>query len=566
MTNLVYGSKLYKPYAPLAPTPDGTSLDSTRVSIVLPYAPSWIGLWIGAMLTLCEPENFQEFDGGMSRDDTAEIFREALYDALLLPDSEQLPTPYWDDPEGDDAASGEDNPAFPFYEDAAAFAIGGFVLYAAGIGAALQYWTVQQQFRVAVRKHDLGGALKVFLDGTFLGEYDTYSATPELAYVDIVSPGSMLRLEVGENTNPAVVGDPVVQIIRKRLWDGELLPPNTRYNDITDTVEVYDPVSDTWSESPQSDPRLYNQYPPPTLTDGRCTAAARMVALLQELIDTCITALSVGSGLIEIAAIITAAFSPFVGFALFAALVLTIAAALVELGYAVLFAEFEGFPWDTFRCTLIDFIDGDNYITPPSLELFKAQVLPEYTLIQRTTIDYVLSLAGSGGLNDAVATRNEDYDCSDCENSLYFNFLQSPYNFQWFNWTGSGSWQGRTTWSNGVGWIGAQSAAANQRGLALAAFDVPLNSNGYDRFRISWVFPVNSVYNVVVKNHATQATIASHYNNNTGAGTRCFSVVVTAFDADTIDIYIAYNSVTTALATLRSIEFYDSGITPNACA
>lgn len=566
MSNLIYGSKLYKPYAPLAPTPDGTSLDSTRVSITLPYAPSWIGLWIGAMLTLCDPENFQEFEGGMSRDDTAEIFREALYDALLLPDSEQLPTPYWDDPEGDDAASGEDNPAFPFYEDAAAFAIGGFVLYAAGIGAALQYWTVQQQFRVAVRKHDLGGALKVFLDGTFLGEYDTYSATPELAYVDIVSPGSMLRLEVGENTNPAVVGDPVVQIIRKRLWEGELLPPNTRYNDITDTVEIYDPVSDTWIESPQSDPRLYNQYPSPTLTNGRCTAAARMVALLQELVDTCIIALSVGSGLIEIAAIITAAFSPFVGFALFAALVLTIAAALVELGYAVLFAEFEGFPWDTFRCTLIDFIDGDNYITPPSLELFKAQVLPEYTLIQRTTIDYVLSLAGSGGLNDAVATRNEDYNCSGCENSLYFNFLESRYAFLWNGWQGAISYAGNPTWTLGTGFVGAISAASNQRGLTLVAQNVPMNSNGYDRFRISWVFAVNSVYQILVKNHATQALIVNHYNNNTGSGARCFSVNVTTFDADTVDIYIGTNGVTTTPPILKSLEFYDSSITPHGCA
>lgn len=564
MTNLVYGSKLYKPYAPLAPTPDGTSLDSTRVSITLPYAPSWIGLWIGAMLTLCDPENFQEFDGGMSRDDTAEIFREALYDALLLPESEQLPTPYWDDPEGDDAASGEDNPAFPFYEDAAAFAIGGFVLYAAGIGAALQYWTVQQQFRVAVRKHDLGGALKVFLDGTFLGEYDTYSATPELAYVDIVSPGSMLRLEVGDNTNPAVVGDPVVQIIRKRLWEEELLPPNTRYNDIDDIVEVYDPVSDTWSESPQSDPRLYNQYPPPTLTDGRCTAAARMVALLQELIDTCITALSVGADLIELAAIITAAFSVFVGFALFAALVLTIAAALLELGYAVLFAEFEGFPWDTFRCTLLGYISSDNYITEENLNLFKAQVLPEYTLVQRTAIDYVLSLAGSGGLNDAVATRSEDYDCSACEDSLYFNFRESRYEFVPMGWGGNQFFLAAPTYVTGQGW--QTMPGGSGRNMGMWALNVPLNTNGYDRVRVSLYTPVNAVFQILVKNSATQALIQNTYVNNTGAGDYCDTLNFVAWAADEVDIYFGYNAVTNSAGFLRSLEWYDSSITPHGCA
>lgn len=564
MSNLIYGSKLYKPYAALLPTPDGTSLDSTKVAITLPYAPSWIGLWIGAMLTLCDPENFQEFEGGMNREDTAEIFREALYDALLLPDSEQLPTPYWDDPEGDDAASGEDNPAFPFYEDAAAFAIGGFVLYAAGIGAALEYWTVQKQFRIAVRKHDLGGALKVFMDGTLLGEYDTYSPTPELSYIDVWSPGSLLRLEVGADTNPLVTDVPIVQLIRKRLWEGELLPPNTRYVFETDTVEIYNPVDDVWTPSPEADPRYNNQYPPPEIEDVRCTAAERIVSFLQEFVDTILIQLSAGADVIALANAIVGILAAWAGFPLFALLIGLIAQALLELGYAVLFAEFEGFPWDAFRCRLIDYIGADGYLTAESFRLFDTQVVEQYTLIQRETLRYIFSVTGWAGLNDAAATRLEDYDCSGCENSLYFNFRESPYTFTAMGWAGNQYYLSIPVWVTGQGWRTTQNGT--QRNMGMWALRVPLNTNGYDRVRVSLYCPVNSVFQILVKRSSDQVILQNTYINNSGAGNYCGTINFTAWTADEVDIYFGSNAVTTTAGYVRSLEWFDSGITPHGCA
>jgi len=179
----MYGDKIYRPYKPLYPTPDEIPLETTCVTIAIPQNPAWIGLWIAVLTILIEPENFVQFDGGLSRETTAEIFREALYNALLLETIEcpyNVPTPYWDEAStADDEAASDIQTWYgsvvdwfapidelTFVENAAIWVFTGFVAYAAGVGAAIYFRTVAKQFVLAVQVNDVGEIIRVIVDAT----------------------------------------------------------------------------------------------------------------------------------------------------------------------------------------------------------------------------------------------------------------------------------------------------------------------------------------------------------------------------------------------------------------
>jgi len=418
----VFGNKLYKPYKPLFPTPDDIPLDSTDVTISLPFAPSWIGLWIGALLILCDPENFQEFDGGISRETAAEIFQDALFDALLTPI--ELAEPYWDDPEGDDAASGDDNPEYPFYENVANFVIAGFVLYAAGPGAALQYWTVSEQFRLAFRKHDVGGIIKIFMDALEIGQVDTYSATPDLAYFDVVSTGSTLRLEVSSDVNPAVTpGEQVVQIIRKRLWAQEIIGDSERWDDTCECFQSFNPFTGTWYDNPAVDPRTNVVYLLPLRTTGdvKCDAAANMVAAMEEILNQFFIFTETVQLINAIIGVI-AVFQP--GYGLLVALIIALITAIIEIGVAsILFAFSDPEVWDTITCILYRNINSDGSITESQIADVQAEIEVEYP---GSVIGLVTSLMfeflGVVGMNNAGSTGDETGDCDECEISWTYKW------------------------------------------------------------------------------------------------------------------------------------------------
>lgn len=177
----LYGNKLYKPYRPLYPTPEEIPLETTCVTIALPQNPAFIGLWIAVMLFLCDPENFVEFEDGISRETTAEIFQDALFDALTLETIScpvNMPAPYWDTKTDiDDELPSDEQPWYGFIEDflapidelnfvenAAVWAITGFVAYAAGPGAAIFFRTVARRFVLAVQVDDVGEVIRVVVD------------------------------------------------------------------------------------------------------------------------------------------------------------------------------------------------------------------------------------------------------------------------------------------------------------------------------------------------------------------------------------------------------------------
>lgn len=178
---MVYGDKLYKPYKPFYPTPTDIPLETTCVTIALPESPAFIGLWIGVLLILCDPDNFVQFDGGISSETTAEIFRDALLDALTLEEIScpyLVPSPYWDDATDNEEEEMSDvqtwygavtDWAAPidelnFEQNIALWALTGFVAYAAGIGSAIFFRTTAKKFVIAVEGADIPEIIRVIVD------------------------------------------------------------------------------------------------------------------------------------------------------------------------------------------------------------------------------------------------------------------------------------------------------------------------------------------------------------------------------------------------------------------
>lgn len=177
----IYGDKDFAAPRYLYPTPATLPDDETCVTISVPFNSAWIGLWIGVLLILCDPENFVQFEGGLTPDETADVFRNALINALTEETtvcSPQMQTPYWDSETSvDDTAPADDQPWYGFIEDflapieglnfvqnAAIWVITGFVAYAATPGAAIFFRTVARRFVLAVQVQDVGEVIRVVVD------------------------------------------------------------------------------------------------------------------------------------------------------------------------------------------------------------------------------------------------------------------------------------------------------------------------------------------------------------------------------------------------------------------
>jgi len=177
---MIYGNKQYPPYRALWPTPADISLETTCVTISLPADPAWIGLWIGVLLALTDEENFQAFNGAISRETTAEIFREALFDALLLSEvsCELVQSPYWDDETDNEVEMSDDTQIWygqvtdwlapiatlNFEQNLAVWLLTGFVGYAAGLGSAVFFRTAAKRFVLAFESGSVEEIIRIVID------------------------------------------------------------------------------------------------------------------------------------------------------------------------------------------------------------------------------------------------------------------------------------------------------------------------------------------------------------------------------------------------------------------
>lgn len=180
------------PNVPLYLTPDSIPVGRFCRTFRVPDSPAWVGLLDGVVSELMNPEMWREF-GELTPEEAAEVWTSMVLEAwqeTACPAG--VPTPYWDEASDlQDEADASVQTWYgifdgTFHETVENFVIAGFVAYAGGIGAAVRFLTIAPAFRLAWKTGDVGGIIRVFIDGADAGTVDTYSASEGVIERDYV--------------------------------------------------------------------------------------------------------------------------------------------------------------------------------------------------------------------------------------------------------------------------------------------------------------------------------------------------------------------------------------------
>jgi len=402
----------------------------------MPDDPTWFALIVGLVYYLTFEENWQQFEGAISQADAADRWLELWWDMELA--TTDVPAPYWDDDDADDADDESDESDQPWYgglletpdgltwvEQVGYWAITAFVAIAATPAAAVTFTVLAKRFILAWQTHDLGGIVRVFIDGSQVGEVDTYSPSNGVANMTITIPETtgframdvdthVLWVELTDEANPAVVGTPTMRLIRKQLTAGEVAPTNTRYDFDCDCVQVTPDGGASWNNAPQLDPRHNTAYqlPPRGGSDPRCDAAANMREKLENMVNQFeqeLSQIQVANALIAIIDV----FLPEVGIII--ALIQAVAEAILAIGSAAISAAFTDDQWDLLLCLIYCNLTDDGTLTADGLQALMSAIHAQADTVVYDVMFFLIPMLGEVGMTNAGATGEATADCSDCD-------------------------------------------------------------------------------------------------------------------------------------------------------
>lgn len=246
-----------------------------------------------------------------------------------------------------------------------------------------------------------------------------------------------------------------MEIIRKELTQAELFPDDIRYDEGTDTVQRR--VNGDWIDSPESDPRVNNYFPPKTGSSAACDSAANIVVNLQGLVDGIVTAVCGGAVAYGIGTYIIGILTIFSGlFGVLLLLAIAAGSALVSLGCGDLGTAFTSGTWDTLLCILKCRMNTSGQLTAISLSAVRGDIDSQIGGTAATVLNLLFDIIGFGGLNAMGASGAETGDCDDCGCGQWC--------YTWDMKTTNADWTpvSPTTYQPGSGWAGGFLNSASQ--------------------------------------------------------------------------------------------------------
>lgn len=427
------------------PTPDAPPETTVCRVFRVPDDDQYLGALMAAAFALTESWRWYPY-GSLSPDEAADIWLGIInqaYAESLNPacPSDVVQAPFWDDGDGDDAD--DELPADEqdwygqwdgetFTETLAYVYLTNFLSTLITPQAAIKFLTIPRAFRVLIRSNEHGSKLLAFMDGGLYKVINGYSVVEQVVETIIVSPGSELMLVVSDEHDPAATpdenGNYPVSVIRSRLTEESVVPPDVRY-DTTGDEPIFQTTGDngaTWTDAPSADPRYNPAYmlPAQTYYSGiECDVAARMSAQLKDTLDTFIAsadAAQFATGLLALAVFPLGV----AGWLLDA--VLFVANALIDIGQANIESAFTSAVYDDFRCALHCRIGEDGRITQAALDDAYDELKVLHAGTVATTIDIIRAFYTDVPMTNAGVLRDETGDCSDCD----------PCTWRW-EWTGN---------------------------------------------------------------------------------------------------------------------------------
>lgn len=166
------------------PTPNDTPEEQGCFTFRFPNSADYTGALLGALQPLTKAYNWYQW-GVMTPQEAADAWYDIIadaeaqnYEAICDPG---IPTPYWDDvTDLDDSEPPQEQQWYgifdgTFQETIENFVIAGFIAYSGQVGAAVTFLTLAPQFRLAWKTGDLGGIIRVIIDGADAGTVNTFA-------------------------------------------------------------------------------------------------------------------------------------------------------------------------------------------------------------------------------------------------------------------------------------------------------------------------------------------------------------------------------------------------------
>lgn len=169
------------------PTPEDTPTDSTCLTLLIPANSAWWAVYTGLLFLLTEESAWQQFEGGMTREEAAEeallIWQDAMSRAETASCDLTVGTPFWDDESDVDDEEPVDmqpwygevtNPTAPageldFVENIALWIVTGLVAIATfeigGVAPALAFHTTVEKFIILQKRGDAAATIRFVVDG-----------------------------------------------------------------------------------------------------------------------------------------------------------------------------------------------------------------------------------------------------------------------------------------------------------------------------------------------------------------------------------------------------------------
>lgn len=458
------------------PTPLSIPDETTCLLIQVPADPAWWALMVGVLYTLTLEWNWQQYEGGITRDEAAAAWQTILDNALDIASISascdyDVPAPYWDDESADDADDEGTVVDQPWYgeivnegvtwrEQVGIWAITAFLAVAATPAAAIAFLPFANKFVLAFKQHSLGAIVKVLIDGVEMATVDTYAPADGVKNVTISLPAPAMGFRAFDvdspvlwvvNTgeaNPSVEGTPTMAVIRKRLDTTEVTPSNLRWNEDCNCVQQSPDNGTTWIDSPTQDPRFSTifQVPARSTGDVQCDSAQQMHDRTKNALDALIASSSVLQAINSVVGLV-ALFMFEIGIIIEA--IWAIVTAIFGVGTTVLDAALDATAYEQLLCIFYCEIGADGTVTEEQYNNIIDRINAEINTVAAFAFTTFLSGIGWVGLTNAGALGEVTGDCSECECAHCFEIDFTITDGTEFGFVGQGG-----TWAAGVGWQG----------------------------------------------------------------------------------------------------------------
>ena len=233
-----------------------------------------------------------------------------------------------------------------------------------------------------------------------------------------------LYVELSDD-NPHGLDQPSISVIRKRLSDDEVTPPDLRWNSDCDCVQRTNDGGTTWVDDPGSDPRHAPAFLKPARTgmDIRCNCAANMVKWLRDYLDATTLTLCEGATAASVATELLNFVDLIFPGGVIVGLILEIAATIFGIGCAALTVAFNDEQYNLLLCIFYCGIGDDGRCSADQLAAIESKISLRLNTTAALIVNLLLGAQGEVGLSNAGAIGTATADCSGCDCGWCFTFF-----------------------------------------------------------------------------------------------------------------------------------------------